>query len=163
MSPTAEQLWQLVADRGQGVLATINKDGSPQLSNVLYVPDTADRLVRISTTADRVKARNLRRDPRAVLHVAGDDFWQYAVAHGITALSAVAVAPGDAATDQLFAVHSVFYGDLDRDAFDEEMIANQRLVVTLRVTRLRGIVTNAGRRPVDARRTGRISGRPRLA
>lgn len=76
MSTTAERLWQLVASRAQGVLATINKDGSPQLSNVLYVPDAADRLVRISTTADRVKARNLRRDPRAVLHVAGDDFWQ---------------------------------------------------------------------------------------
>jgi PPOX class probable F420-dependent enzyme len=150
MSATAEQLWQLVAGRMQGVLATINKDGSPQLSNVLYVPEAADRRVRISTTADRVKARNLRRDPRAVLHVAGDDFWQYAVAHGTISLSPIAAAPGDVATDQLFAVHSAFYGELDRGAFDEEMITNKRLVATLQVVRLGGIVTTAGRRPVGA-------------
>jgi PPOX class probable F420-dependent enzyme len=131
------------------VLATINNDGSPQLSNVLYVPDAAERLVRISTTGDRVKARNLRRDPRAVLHVAGDDFWQYAVAHGTAQLSPVAATPCDAATEQLFAVHSAFYGELDRDTFDQEMIAHKRLVATLHVTRLRGIMTTVGRRPVD--------------
>jgi PPOX class probable F420-dependent enzyme len=150
MSATTEQLWQLVADRAQGVLATINKDGSPQLSNVLYVPDPTERLVRISTTADRIKARNVRRDPRAVLYVAGDDFWHYAIAHGTATSSRVAAAAGDAATDELFAVHSAFYGELDRDVFDKEMIANRRLVITLRVDRLNGLMTTVGRRPSNA-------------
>lgn len=151
MSPSAEQLWQLVTSRRQGVLATINDDGSPQLSNVLYVAEAADRVVRISTTADRVNAHNLCRDPRAALHVAGDNFWQYAVAHCTSTLSAVAAALGDAATEQLVTVHSEFYGELDRHAFDEEMIASKRLVATLRVTRLRGVMTSAGRRPVTSR------------
>jgi PPOX class probable F420-dependent enzyme len=151
VNPTAGQLWQLVAGRGQGVLATINSDGSPQLSNILYVPDPAERVVRISTTADRAKARNLARDPRAALHVAGENFWQYAVAHGTADLSPVAATPGDPSTDELFAVHSVFYGGLDRAAFDAEMVANKRLVVTLRVTRLRGVMTSSGRRPVHGR------------
>jgi hypothetical protein len=43
----------------QGVLATVARDGRPQLSNVLYAPDADSRIVRTSTTDDRVKARNL--------------------------------------------------------------------------------------------------------
>lgn len=66
-------------------------------------------------------------------------------------MSPVAAAPGDIATDQLFAVHSGFYGELDRAAFDEEVIANTRLVATLQVTRLRGVMTAVGRRLVDGR------------
>lgn len=166
MSPTTEQLWQFVASRRQGVLATINNDGSPQLSNVLYV-GAADRLVRISTTADRVKARNLARDPRAALHVAGDDFWHYAVAHGTAALSPAATATGDHTTEQLFAVHRAFYGELDRDGFDEDMIANKRLVATLRVTRLHGVMTSAcavvGTRARAAASSSRASSRPRTS
>jgi PPOX class probable F420-dependent enzyme len=94
MAPSQDDLWALVAARQQGMLATVTGDASPQLSNVLYVPDAAARAVRISTTADRAKARNLARNPQAALHVAGDDFWQYAVAHGAVTLSDVATAPG---------------------------------------------------------------------
>jgi PPOX class probable F420-dependent enzyme len=61
--PLDEKLLGLVAGTRQGVLATIAADGRPQLSNVLYVWDAGQRVARISTTADRVKARNLRRDP----------------------------------------------------------------------------------------------------
>jgi PPOX class probable F420-dependent enzyme len=84
-----DDLWRLVAAGRQGVLAT----GRPQLSNVLYLADAARRVLRISTTARRVKARNLARDPRAALHVSGGDFWQYAVAEGTATLSAVASVP----------------------------------------------------------------------
>jgi PPOX class probable F420-dependent enzyme len=91
------------------VLATIKRDGRPQLSNVLYTADSDTRIVRISTTADRVKARNLARDPRASLHVGGDDFWQFAVADGSVVLSAISTTPADAAGMELFAVHSHFY------------------------------------------------------
>ena len=49
--------------------------------------------MRISTTADRLKARNLARDPRAALHVSGQDFWNYAVAVGDVTLPAVAWSP----------------------------------------------------------------------
>jgi PPOX class probable F420-dependent enzyme len=80
MPPTADELWALVAGSQQGTLATIKSDGAPQMSNVLYVPDSASRAIRISTAAGRAKSRNLARDPRAALHVAGDDFWNYAVA-----------------------------------------------------------------------------------
>jgi PPOX class probable F420-dependent enzyme len=90
------------------VLATVARDGRPQLSNVLYVPDAESRLVRMSTTADRLKARNLARDPRAALHVSGRDFWHYALAEGGVTLSAVASSPGDDACRELLAVRAAF-------------------------------------------------------
>jgi PPOX class probable F420-dependent enzyme len=136
-----ERLLSLVADSKtrQAVLATLAGDGRPQLSNVLYVWDAAERTARISTTADRVKARNVRRDPRAALHVSGDHFWQYAVAEGAVTVSEVAATPGDAAVRELLALHSVFYGTLDEDKFAAQMITARRLVVRLHVSRVYGI------------------------
>jgi PPOX class probable F420-dependent enzyme len=148
--PDQESLWRLIAARRQGVLATINADGTPQLSNILYVVDDEHQAIRITTTADRVKSRNLARDPRAALHVLGEDFWQFAVAEGDVSLSAIAAAPGDAATQELFEVHSTFYGELDRAAFDLEMIEHKRLIVRLHVNHLYGIIATGGRRPVAA-------------
>ena len=127
-------------------MATIGPSGRPQLSNVLYVVGPG-RLVRISTTADRVKAKNLARDPRASLHVPGEDFWHFAVAVGTATLSEVAAAPGDAAVRELAEVHSAFYGELDQDHFAAEMIAARRLVVRLSVEHLYGVLATTGRRP----------------
>lgn len=136
-----ERLLALVAAprSGQGVLATLAADGRPQLSNVLYVWDAAERTARISTTADRVKARNVRRDPRAALHVSGDHFWQFAVAEGTVTVSEVAAEPGDAAVRELLALHTVHYGQLDEDAFAAQMITARRLVVRLHVSRIYGL------------------------
>jgi PPOX class probable F420-dependent enzyme len=136
-----ERLLSLVADSSarQGVLATVAADGRPQLSNVLYAWDAAERTARISTTADRVKARNVRRDPRAALHVSGDHFWQFAVAEGAVTVSEVAAAPGDAAVRELLATHTVFFGPVDEDSFTAQMISARRLVVRLHVARIYGI------------------------
>jgi PPOX class probable F420-dependent enzyme len=151
MPPSQQELWDLIANRQNGILATISQDGTPQMSNVLYVPDVDTRVIRISTTAARFKSRNLERDPRAALHVAGDDFWQYAVARGTVTLSDVATARRDPATEELFAVHTAFYGRLERDAFDDDMINNTRRVIWLHPERLYGVIANAGRRPVTDR------------
>jgi PPOX class probable F420-dependent enzyme len=126
----------------------VARDGRPQLSNVLYDPDPVTRIVRISTTADRLKARNLARDPRAALHVSGQDFWHYVVAEGDVTLSAVASAPGDDACRELLAVHAAFYGKQDADAVYPDLIAARRLVVRLQISHLHGVMTTAGPRPV---------------
>lgn len=60
----------VLAEHRWGVLATVKRDGRPQLSNVGYAFDAAEGLVRVSVTADRAKTRNLERDPRVTLHVA---------------------------------------------------------------------------------------------
>lgn len=134
-----DRLLAIVAGTRQGVLATIAADGRPQLSNVLYVWEPDELVARISTTADRVKARNLRRDPRAALHVSGSHFWQFAVADGPVTLSDVAAEPGDDASRELLAMHGVHYGQLEEDDFYRQMIAARRLVVRLHVQRIYGV------------------------
>jgi PPOX class probable F420-dependent enzyme len=137
--PIDGTLLSLIAGQRQGVLATIAAGGRPQLSNVLYVWDAAEQVARISTTADRLKARNLSRDPRAALHVSGRHFWQYAVADVSVTLSQIASDPGDEAGRELLAVHTAFYGDQDPGDFYPTMITARRLVVRLHVQRVYGV------------------------
>ena len=144
------ELWDLIAAGREGVLAAVRRGGLPQLSNVLYLPGAGGRTVRISTTADRLKARILARDPRAVLHVSGDNFWAYAVAEGHAALTPAAAEPGDEACRELLEVHSAFYGPQDEDAFFAEMIARRRLVIRLDLDHVYGVIASGGARPVPA-------------
>jgi PPOX class probable F420-dependent enzyme len=133
------RLFDLVASSREGILATIKRDGRPQLSNILYVWDAEQRVARISTTATRAKARNLRRDPRASLYVAGGHFWSFAVAEGEATLIGPSVEAGDEAGRELLEVHSAFYGALDENEFFAEMVEHQRLVVRVAVARVYGL------------------------
>jgi PPOX class probable F420-dependent enzyme len=133
-----QKLLDLIEHNRQGILATVNRAGYPHLTNVWYVWDPAERVARISTTADRVKARILRRDPRAALHVSGPDFGSYSVAECDAELSKVATTPGDDACRELFRVHSVYSEISDERAFFARMVDERRLVVRLRVRRLYG-------------------------
>ena len=48
-------------------LATVNADGSPQVSPVWV--DVEDGLIRVNTARGRVKDRNMTRDPRVALSI----------------------------------------------------------------------------------------------
>jgi PPOX class probable F420-dependent enzyme len=138
-----QQLLELVASTNRAVLAGVTREGYPHMTNVLYVWDAAERIARVSTTADRVKGRILQRDRHAALHVAGPHFWSYAVAECDAETSAVAATPGDEACLELLDVHSAFYGELDEREFYKEMIDARRLVVRLHVRRLYGVLMDA--------------------
>jgi PPOX class probable F420-dependent enzyme len=133
-----EALWSIVTGSRDGILATINPDGTPQLSNVYYVVDAERHLVRLSTTATRTKGRNLLRDPRAVLHVSGPDFFHFAVVEGDVTLC-VPRAVGDAAMDEQYEVHEALGAASARPGFDEAMLEAGRLVVRLQVTNIYGL------------------------
>jgi PPOX class probable F420-dependent enzyme len=136
-----EALAALIAERQQAILATISRDGRPQLSNMLYVWDPERKLVLMSTTASRLKAKNLKRDPRCSIHVSGDSFWVYAVAEGEAELSEVASRPGDAAVAELLPIHSALMAPPeDEDAFARRMIDEGRLVIRFRYSRLHGVI-----------------------
>lgn len=146
-------LWHLITARREAALATLRRDGMPQLSNVLYLADPGTKTIRISTTADRAKAKNVRRDPRAAIHVAGDDFWAYAVAEGAVTLSKVASRPDDEAVAELAQVHNAFYGSQPGEEFAQTMIDQRRLVLRLHVRRVYGLIATGGRRPVQVTET----------
>jgi PPOX class probable F420-dependent enzyme len=122
------------------VLATTRANGRPQLSNVLYTWDPERLIVRISTTADRAKARNLNRDARGSLYVGGAHFWTYMVADGVAELIGPTLRPGDEAGRELLGVHGAFYGNQDEAKFFEQMVANRRLVIRLHISHTYGLV-----------------------
>jgi PPOX class probable F420-dependent enzyme len=130
---------ELLASRTHGVLATLKKDGRPQLSNVSYTYDDATGLVRISVTDSRAKTRNLRRDPRASLHVESTDGWGYAVAEGIAELTPVATTPDDATVEELIDVYRAIGGEHPNWAeYRQAMVDDGRVVIKLPVTRTYG-------------------------
>ena len=136
-----QQLLDLIADNTQGILAGVTRAGYPHLTNVLYVWDAQARVARVSTTADRVKGRIMRRYPHAALHIPGGHFWAYAVAECDAEVSATATTRGDDACRELLEVHSAFYrGIEDEPAFFDQMIEARRLVVRLKVRRLYGVI-----------------------
>jgi PPOX class probable F420-dependent enzyme len=132
-----EALWEIVGSERNGILATIGEDGLPQLSNIYFLSDASTRLIRFSTTTDRVKGRNLLRDPRASLHVAGRNFFNFAVVAGSTS-SAVALDPDDDAVEKLFEIHTELGAASERAGFGEEMLANHRMAVELHVEHIYG-------------------------
>ncbi|MFG2000775.1 PPOX class F420-dependent oxidoreductase [Spirillospora sp. NPDC048911] len=131
---------KLLNDRNLGVLVTLSKDGRPQLSNINYHYDETRNLIRISVTDGRAKTRNLRRDPRASLHVMTPDGWAYVVAEGTAELSEVAGDAHDAAVEELIEVYRDVRGEEhpDWDDYRRAMVADRRLVVRLHVERLYG-------------------------
>ena len=129
-----EKLLTLLQGRRRGVLATLKRDGRPQLSNVAYAFHEADRELLISTTDDRAKTRNLRRDPRASFHVSSEDFGAYVVIEGTTTLTEVAAAPDDATVDALVDHYREVRGEHpDWEEFRTAMVDERRLLVRLTV------------------------------
>ena len=101
---TEDGLARLLGERQFAVLATNKKNGHPHVSTVAYTWDPAERTVRISTTADRAKVRQLRDDPRAALHASSADHMSFAVAEGTAELSGIAERPGDTTGRELLAM-----------------------------------------------------------
>ncbi len=64
----------IVAEQHHAVLATLRRDGTPQLSPVLTAVDDDGRIL-VSTRRGAYKVRNLRRDPRLWLCVLPDGFF----------------------------------------------------------------------------------------
>lgn len=140
MADTAALL-DLAASRDLGVLATLKRDGRPQLSHVNYALDAAAKTVRMSVTDDRAKVQNLRRDPRASLFVSSPDGWAYAVLEGAVDLSAVAAAPTDAAADELVELYRAIRSEdhPDWEEYRRVMVEDKRLVATLRIEHTYGM------------------------
>jgi PPOX class probable F420-dependent enzyme len=70
----SEEARRLIDEPNLGFLATVNRDGSPQVSPVWI--DDEEGQVLVNTAAGRAKERNMRRDPRVAISVVsrGDDY-----------------------------------------------------------------------------------------
>ena len=141
MESLDDRLLELLRTNRIGRVATIKRDGRPQLSNVIYTWDDDTNTVRVSVTDGRAKTHNLRRDPRLSFHVEGKGGWTYAVAEGNAELSPVAAEPDDATVDELVGIYRTLSGEHpDWDEFRTAMVEDRRLVLRLPVERIYGLV-----------------------
>jgi PPOX class probable F420-dependent enzyme len=131
----------LTAARNIGALATIKRDGRPQLSTVQFTLDEATSTARISVVDGRAKVHNLRRDPRASIFVDSPDGWTYAVLEGTVDLSPVAVATDDETVDELVELFRAIRGE-DHPRWQDyraSMVAERRLVARMHVDHAYGL------------------------
>jgi PPOX class probable F420-dependent enzyme len=124
--------------RKESVLVTLRRDGRPQLSNVIHAVDEHGTL-RVSTTADRAKYANLRRQPWAAVHINGESFWSYVVLECDVELSGVAATPDDPTVEELVELYRTLSGEHDDwEDYRAAMVRDRRLVVRLSPTRAYG-------------------------
>ncbi len=129
-----------VSDRQHGILIALKADGRPQSSNIAYYVGD-DGVIRISVTDGRAKTANLRRDPRASLHVNRDDFYSYAVIEADVTMLPAATSPGDATVEALVAYYRAVAGEHDNwDEYRHAMVADRRLILELRPTHAYGML-----------------------
>lgn len=135
-----DKLLAVIAGNSLGVLATLKRDGRPQLSNVSYHFDAHALTLSVSISEPRAKTRNLRRDPRAALHVSSDDGWSYAVAEGDAVLTPPATDPGDATVEGLVELYRNISGEHpDWDDYRRAMVEDRRVLMTLPITHVYGM------------------------
>ena len=135
-----DKLLALIADNSLGVLATIKRDGRPQLSNVTYHLDPRALTIDVSVTEPRAKTRNLRRDPRASLLVSSEDGWAYAVAEGTATLSEPAASPDDDTVESLITLYRSVAGEHpDWDEYRRAMVVDRRVLLRLPIHHLYGM------------------------
>lgn len=135
-----DKLLAVISNNSLGVLATIKRDGRPQLSNVSYHFDPRNLTIQSSITEPRAKTRNLRRDPRASLHVSCDDGWSYAVAEGNAILTPPAASERDDTVEALIALYRNIAGEHpDWDDYRRAMVDDRRVVMTLPISHLYGM------------------------
>ncbi|MEV4702355.1 PPOX class F420-dependent oxidoreductase [Actinoplanes sp. NPDC049316] len=137
----SDDLWAVVTAANLCTLATIKRDGRPQLSDVSYTADPETRTLRVSTRSTLAKVHNLRRDPRATLRVAGPA-GGYVAAEATATFSAPSAEEQDATVEELIDVYRRIAGQEHPDWADyrRAMVADGRLVLRLQVERLYGWV-----------------------
>jgi PPOX class probable F420-dependent enzyme len=135
-----DKLLAVISGNSLGVLATIKRDGRPQLSNVSYHFDPREVVIAVSIAEPRAKTRNLRRDPRVSLLVDADDGWSYAVAEGNAILTPPAAHPDDDTVEGLVALYRDIAGEHpDWDEYRAAMIADRRVLLRIPVSHLYGM------------------------
>jgi PPOX class probable F420-dependent enzyme len=135
-----DKLLAMIRGNSLAVLATLKRDGRPQLSNVTYHFDPRAVEIQVSVTEPRAKTRNLRRDPRASIYVRSDDGWAYAVAEGDAVLTPPAAAPDDDTVEGLIALYRNVAGEHpDWDDYRAAMVQDRRVLLTMQISHLYGM------------------------
>lgn len=121
----------------RGVLTTLKRDGRPQISLITYLFDD-DGLIKVSVTKDRVKTKNLMRDPRVSLACLDEHNWfSYVVVDGQASFI-----DDERTIPQLRHVYRTVRGadHPNWDEFDQAMRDEGRVVLTITPEHMYGMI-----------------------
>ncbi|MFR9805658.1 PPOX class F420-dependent oxidoreductase [Pseudonocardia sp. RS010] len=136
---TGFDLHALLAESRLGVLATIKKDGRPQLSPVTPYYDRGAGVLHVSMTEGRAKTANLRRDPRAALAVTSADGWAWATAEGPVTLTGPGTSPDSPEVEALVEYYRTAAGEHpDWAEYRRAMVDERRVLMTMTVEKVYG-------------------------
>ena len=121
----AERLAEFLLPARIAVLATVGRDGTPQVTPVWY--GFEDGRLTVAANEGSVKVRNLRRDPRVSVCVyAGERGTEYAALYGQADL-----AHGDGVWPQVRAIVERYESPENVDEYMRELMAERFAVITL--------------------------------
>lgn len=136
---TNDELHALLAEARLGVLATIKKNGLPQLSPITPYYDRPAGILYVSMTEGRAKTANLRRDPRAAVEVTSADGWTWATAEGPVTLTGPGTAPDSPEVDALVDYYRKAAGEHpDWTEYRSVMVTDRRVLMALTVEKVYG-------------------------
>jgi PPOX class probable F420-dependent enzyme len=130
---------EFVRSHARGVLTTRRSDGSLQQSPVTVgvLADVSGGVLAVSSTQDRAKTRNLRRDGRASLLVFTDEFFGPWVQ--LDGTGNVLDQSDPATLDRLVELYRAVGGEHpDWDDYREAMVRDRRVVLCVRPERASG-------------------------
>ena len=120
---------QFLTENHNGAVTTFRRSGAAQVSIVTC--GVYGEGVAFTTTADRAKLRNLRRDPRCTILVGSDDWRRFVVLEGEARLISVDNATADEYRETLREVYRTSAGmeHPNWPEYDQAMIDDRRFAV----------------------------------
>jgi PPOX class probable F420-dependent enzyme len=125
---TKEQIEDFLSERRNAAIATINKDGTPQLTPVIYYWDGTTFYV--SVTTETVKYKNIKRDPRVSIIV--DDVLN----HHCVIAKGKATIQEDNIWDTTSKLIYKYYGKAEGDPYLEQIKKQKRVLIVLKPTKM---------------------------
>ena len=132
-----DNIRDFISNNDKAVLSTFRRSGQAQLSIVVVGPH--DDGAAFTTTEDRAKLLNLRRDPRCSLLVSQDSWWGFVVLEGTARI----LAPDTTDPEELRQAFRDVYRSIsgehpDWDEYDRAMVEDRRAVVIVVPERIYG-------------------------
>jgi PPOX class probable F420-dependent enzyme len=132
------QLHQFASQQHFAVVATFRRNGAAQLSIVLCGPFRYG--IAFTTTRDRAKYANLKRDPRCSLLLSHRDWRLYVVLEGRASILSSENTPPDELRQAFREVYRAAAGreHPDWEEYDRAMVADRRVIVVVEPERTYG-------------------------
>ena len=125
---TKAQIEDFLSERRNATIATINKDGTPQVTPVIYYWDGAT--FYFSVTKETVKYKNLKRDSR--MKVIVDDVLD----HHCVIAKGKATIQEDNIWDMTDKIIDKYYGSEEGEPYSEQLKKQHRVLIVFKPTKI---------------------------